>query len=69
MNVHEYAAPKKMYTNMYTIFCYFCGIVWNCTMSFCGVIGDNILKYSNFGSSWNHSISMALVPLSPQQTL
>ena len=69
MMVHEYINVKTTYTNLYTIFCRIYGIVWYCIMSFCDMIGANVLKFRDFGFSWNHSVSKVLIPLSPQQTL
>lgn len=65
MMVHEYINVKTTYTNLYTIFCRIYGIVWHCIMSFCDMIGANVLKFRDFGFSWNHSVSKVLVPLSP----
>lgn len=58
-----------MYTKMYMIFCRFCGIIWHCIMSILGMMWANVLKSRDFGFSWNHSVSMVLVPLSPLATL
>lgn len=69
MMVHEYINVKTTYTNLYTIFCRIYGIVWHCIMSFCDMIGANVLKFRDFGFSWNHSVSKVLVPLSPLITL
>lgn len=65
MMVHEYINVKTTYTNLYTIFCRIYGIVWHCIMSFCDMIGANVLKFRDFGFSWNHSVSKVLVPVSP----
>lgn len=54
-----------MYTNLYTIFCRFCGIIWYCRISRKGQNADKSLVFRLIGIVWNRTISKALVPFSP----